>query len=77
MERLNIIQKTKDAAKQFLEAQKSEQQDFAELSQYYVKTMERLMDKEKNPEGLYVYEETIRLEDLVSGANSKLSPDKR
>lgn len=44
-----------------------------EMASYYIKTMERIMEKGDG----YVMQEITRLEDLVSGADVKLSQEKR
>ena len=51
--------------------------DFVDMAHYYIKTMERMIDLEKNPKGEYVYDELLRLEELVSGESSQLSNEKR
>lgn len=83
MERLNVIEKTRETVQQFIEDHESkgssmaDHPDFVDMAHYYIKTMERMIDLEKNPKGEYVYDELLRLEELVSGESSQLSNEKR
>ena len=48
-------------------------EEYVELGKYYLKTMERIVERGDG----YVSEEVFRLEELVSGADIKLSQEKR
>jgi len=71
--RLEVLAATKDAVGAVLGGAANAPDSAREIAAYYIKTMERILEKGKG----YVMQEITRLEDLVSGVDVKLSQEKR
>ena len=69
--RQQVLAKTEETVEIIEQELKSE--EYTELAKYYVKTMERVMERGEQ----YVADEISRLEDLVGGNDVKLSTEKR
>merc|ERR1719152_275347 len=69
--RQEVLAQTEETVEIIEQELKSE--EYTELAKYYVKTMERVLERGDQ----YVSEEISRLEDLVGGNDVKLSTEKR